>query len=330
VTPAKPGGGRTLRGSAILAAARVLTALPEPPLVAAAESLGELWYRSSPARAAQARANLGRVCEGLAAQGRGTALARRAATDPDALELLVRRCFRHAVRYYLEVARTGGLDPERELRRIDIETPGAVRAALQSGRSVVLVGMHYGAIEMPITVVRNLVGHRVTSPMEAVDDPALRRWFETSRGRLGVDLVPLRESRRALLAALRRGESIGLVTDRDITGTGMPVPLFGADAPISPAPAMLALETGTPVYVAASRRLPGGRYAGKLIEIPTPTEGTKRERVVALTAAIAGGFESILADGPEQWWGAMHPIWPDLVTDAPAGEAGGAGAGPRA
>jgi hypothetical protein len=33
---------------------------------------------------------------------------------------------------------------------------------------------------------------------------------------------------------------------------------------------------------------------------------------VALTAAIAAAMESILADAPEQWWGAFHPIWPDL------------------
>ena len=51
-------------------------------LVAAAESLGELWYRRAPERAAQARANLRRVCEGLAAQGRGTPLARISRTLP--------------------------------------------------------------------------------------------------------------------------------------------------------------------------------------------------------------------------------------------------------
>jgi KDO2-lipid IV(A) lauroyltransferase len=313
----------SLRGSAILAAARVLSVLPEAPLVAAAESLGELWYRAAPDRAAQARANLRRVCEGLAAQGRGTSLARQAATDPDALERLVRRCFRHAVRYYLEVARTGSVEPSRELARIDVETPGSVRDALLSGAPIVLVGMHFGAIEMPAAVVSSLVGHRITAPMEAVDDPALRHWFEISRGRMGVTIVPLKDARRALVAALRRHESIGIVNDRDVSGTGIPVPFFGAPAPISPAPALLALESGAPVYVGSARRLKGGRYAGKLLPVPLPVDGTRREKLTALTAGIAGAFETILADAPEQWWGAMHPIWPDLMVGgahpAPAG-----------
>ena len=319
--PAAPrNGSSTLRGTLLLAATRLLAALPEAPLVAAAESLGELWYRLAPSRAAQARANLRRVCEGLDAQGRGTRLARRAATDPDALELLVRRCFRHTVRYYLEVARIGSVDVQQALDRVVLETPDTIREGLQSGNPVVVMGMHFGAIELPAIVVSHLVGRRVTAPMERVADPAIQRWVEASRSRVGVDIIPLRNARHALLAALRRGESIGLVNDRDITGTGIPVPFFGSPAPISPGAAILALETGTPVYAAAARRIRGGRYAGKVIAVPLPVEGTRRERVVALTAGIAAAYETILADAPEQWWGAFHPIWPDLVVPAGAGD----------
>jgi phosphatidylinositol dimannoside acyltransferase len=322
-------GRRTLKGTLLLAACRLLGALPEAPLVAACESIGELWYRISPERAAQARANLGRVCEGLAAQGRGTSLARRAATDPDALELLVRRCFRHAVRYYLEIARVGSEDLAAAVARIDVETPEAVREALLTGRPVIAVGMHFGAIEMPIAVISHMTGHRVTAPMETVGDPALRDWFESSRSAMGVNIVPLKDSRRALLNALRRGESIGLVNDRDLTRTGVPIPFFGHPAPISPAPVLFALEADVPVFVGTARRRGRGRYTGKLIPLAIPAEGTRRARMLAATEEMARLFETLLADAPEQWWGAMHPIWPDLVVgSAPAGDASAPGAAP--
>ena len=103
--------------------------------------------------------------------------------------------------------------------------------AVRSGRPIMLLGMHYGAIELPVLFVFGMVGHRVTAPMETVGDPALQRWFETTRSRVGVNIVPLRGARLALLAAARRGESIGMVNDRDLTGTGIPVPFFGAPAP---------------------------------------------------------------------------------------------------
>ncbi len=299
-----------------MAGTRIVAVLPERPLLAAADSIGELWYRLAPDRASQARNNLRRVCEGLAAQGRGTGLARRAATDPAALERLVRASFRHAVRYYLEVARADSYDLATALARLHQETPGEIREALASGRPIVLVGLHYGAIELPVVYISNLVGHPVTAPMETVADPVVQRWFETSRGRVGVRVIPLANARRTMLAALRRGESVGMVNDRDITRTGIPTPFFGHLAPMSPGPALLAIEAGVPVYAGSARRTRDGRCIGKLIAVPVPVEGTRRERTIALTAAIATAFETILADGPEQWWGAFHPIWPDLAVPA--------------
>jgi KDO2-lipid IV(A) lauroyltransferase len=286
--------------------------LPAAPLYAAADASGELWYRIAPAKRAQARANLQRVCEGLAATGRGSTLARRAASDPDALERLVRACFRHAVRYYVEVARTGSYDRETVLATMDLESPDAVHDAFRSGRPVLVVGMHYGVIELSVAHISTLIGHRFTAPMETIADPGLQHWFITTRGRVGVNIVPIRNARRALLEAVRRGESVGLVADRDLTGHGIPTPFFGYPAPIPTSPALLALETGLPVYVATARRMKDGRCLGRVIHVPTPVTGTRRERVTEMTGAIVTAFESLIGDAPEQWWGAFHPVWPDL------------------
>jgi len=316
-----------LRGRLVVGAAGLASRLPEGPLVAAAESAGELWYRTAPAKRDQARMNLRRVCEDLAATGRGPARARRAASDPKALERLVRAAFRHAARYYLEVLRAGSYTLEGALAQVQIEDEAAVRTALRDGSPVIVVGMHYGAIELPVTILSGVTGHAVMAPMETVDDPALAAWFAASRRRVGVNVIPIRDARRALVGAIRRGESVGLVSDRDLTGSGLPVPLFGHPAPIAAGPAFLSLETGAPIYAASTRRTGVGRYSARLAPVPAPPDGPRRERLVAYTRSIAVAFEAIVADAPEQWWGAFHPIWPDLV----AGAAGDAGtASPRA
>ena len=69
-------------------------------------------------------------------------------------------------------------------------------------------------------MLSHLVGERVMAPMELVDDPALQRWFVTSRGRIGVNIIPLVNARRAMLRALRGGHSVGIVVDRDLTRPG--------------------------------------------------------------------------------------------------------------
>ena len=308
------GVGRAgVRGRLVIAVAGLASRLPEAPLVAAAESIGELWYRTAPAKRDQARANLGRVCAHLDVTGRGPVRARRAASDPEALERLVRASFRHAARYYLEVLRAGAYDLEQALEQVKVETPDELQAAVRGGRPVIVVGMHFGTIELPVTILAGFTGHAVTAPMETVSDPALARWFATTRSRVGANIIPIRDARRALLAALRRGESVGLVSDRDLTGSGLPVPFFGHPAPIAAGPGLLALETGAPIYAAAARRLGVGRYAARVVHVPEPADGSRRERLTAYTAAIAETFEALIADAPEQWWGAFHPIWPDLV-----------------
>ena len=70
----------------------------------------------------------------------GTKLARAAASDPRALERLVRLAYRHAARYYLEVARTPALSREDVRSRITIETVDVVEDAFTPGRPAIFVG----------------------------------------------------------------------------------------------------------------------------------------------------------------------------------------------
>jgi phosphatidylinositol dimannoside acyltransferase len=287
--------------------------LPVGVGVRIAEIAGELWYRLTPARAAQARMNLDRVCRHLAATGRASALVERAARHPSALERLVRHTYRHAARYYLEVLRIPAMTPAVIERAVTIETPEIVDRAFASGQPVVFVGLHFGAIELPGLYLAHRTGQQPTAPMETLGDPALQDWMVRTRGRVGVRIVDLREARHELLAAIRRGEPVGLIADRIVGGGGgLSAPLFGAPAPIPVGPALLAIETGTPIYVAGVRRAGPGQYLGRLAEVPLATEGNRRQRLEATVVNIARAFEDVVATAPEQWWAVFFPIWPDL------------------
>ncbi len=300
------------RAQLLIAASWLACRLPEGPLTRLAEFAGDLWYRATPDRADQARRNLRRVVRWLDANGRGSAATRAAADDPRALERLVRRAYRHAARYYLEVARTPALRPHDLRERLIVETPDTVAEAF-SGGPVIFVGMHFGSLELPALFLASRVGGAV-APMETVDDPGLQEWFVRTRGAVGVRIVGLREARRELLGALRDGTSVGLVGDRDLTGGGMPVTLFGAPAGLPLGPAMLAVESGAPSFVVGVRRIDGGRYLGRLESVSAVPDGTRRERVTATLADIARAFERVVEDAPEQWWAVFFPIWADLET----------------
>ena len=301
-----------LRVAALDLVSRVACRLPEGPLLALADVVGWLWYRLAPARAAQARANLDRVVRELARRGEGSPAVRAAVDDPRALERLVRAAFRHDARYYLEVLRVPALSPAIFETRVVVETPETVESAFTGG-PIIFVSAHLGPIELPGLYLANRYGRTFVAPMEAVDDPALQGWFERTRGSLGVRIVGLREARRALMAELKAGGQVGIVADRDIAGGGIDTPLFGAPAPLPIGPALLAIESGAPIFAVGVRRLADGRIAGRLLPVPVAAEGTRRERIAATLRAEAAAFEELIALAPEQWSAIFFSIWPDLV-----------------
>lgn len=314
------GGLGTLRQRArarlVAAMARLLIALPEGPVNALGDAAGEAWYRIAPARVARARRNFRRVARHLVIRDLGGARIRAAATDDRALEGVVRSAFRHAVRYYLDMARLPGKDIADLERRLVVETPEAVEEAFGVPGPLVFVAMHFGAVEYPALYAVARTGRHVTAPMETLGDPALHAWIARSRGSVGVDIVTLREARRALTDALARGEAVGMVADRNVAGGTVDVPFFGVSAPLPMGPGLLAVEHDLPIWVAAVRRAPGGRYRGQLRRVDFPAEGTRRARLGAAMTGVVAAMEEAIAEAPEQWWSAFAPIWPDLDPEA--------------
>ncbi|MEW5990078.1 MAG: lysophospholipid acyltransferase family protein [Chloroflexota bacterium] len=328
--------GQRFRARVVAAVARLLVALPERPVDALAAAVGEAWYRLAPERAARARRNFRRVAEHLVSRDLGGARIRAAATDDRALERVVRLAFGHAVRYYLDMARLPGRSAADFERRLIVETPDTVMDAFGKPGPMVFVAMHFGAVEAPALFAVARTGSPVTAPMETLDDPALQAWIARTRASVGVDLVTLRDARRALTEALDQGRVVGMVADRNVAGGTVDVPFFGATAPLPMGPGLLAVERGLPIWVAAVRRAHGGRYRGQLRRVDIPVEGSRRARVRAAMIGVAGAMEEAIAEAPEQWWSAFAPIWPDLDPEAREGtgrlepELAGRGAAPAA
>jgi KDO2-lipid IV(A) lauroyltransferase len=262
--------------------------------------------------------NLLRVCRYLVDNQMAGSQTTKAAADGQALARLVRKAFGHYVRSYLESASLPAYSTPERLARIAADDPAALEQAFpEDDAQLILVCMHFGAIEIPGLWATRARGLSITAPMETVADPDLQSYFEQTRGESGLNVIPLAGAASALRAALAAGDSVALVADRPVGGSGTLVELFGAPARLPAGPALLALESGVPAWLAATRRVGFGDYRTRLERIDLPSEGTRRERLAGFMAAEAAAFERAIADSPEQWWTLFFPIW----DDAPATEA---------
>lgn len=305
-------GARSLR---VLSA--VLMRLPESALQRVAGRLGGVLYRVQPARRRLVRANLERVVGYLAERGLGGGPVKRAAADARVLDQLTRAAFGHYVRGYLEGAILPVYARDDHLARVKPDDPASLERAFGAARDgqkqpMIIIGMHFGAIEIPALWATKRLGRRITAPMESVNDAEIQLYFEQTRGKTGLDLIPIEDAAPILRRRLAAGETVALVADRPIGGSGVSVELFGAPARLPLGPAALAYESGAPAWLIATRRVGKGDYRARMERIDLPAEGSRRDRLGGFLAAQARAFERAVADAPEQWWTVFFPIWDDI------------------
>lgn len=157
--------------------------------------------------------------------------------------------------------------------------------------------------------------------LTTVIEPAQRPVFDLLvrlRGAHGTRVLPAGSGAvRPLLGALRRNAVVGLISDRDVLGTGPPVQFFGAQTTFPEGAAALALRTGAPVLLAVAHRGHGGVIRGELgLPIPFAPSGDARSDVRALTQAIATRLEYHIGAHPEQWT-VFQRRWPEAPPPRP-------------
>ena len=183
---------------------------------------------------------------------------------------------------------------------------------MAAGRGVILALPHLGNWEAA-GLRAAAEDARVLAVAEALSNELIVEWFIEMRTMMDIDVVIARAGAnvtRSLLARLREGGTVALLSDRDIKGRGVPVVFFGEETTMPAGPAALADRTGAAL-------LPVGTYFGKggrhrfIVHPPieVPDGETADERVRLATQALADVLEEIIRPAPEQWH-LLLPNWP--------------------
>lgn len=233
------------------------------------------------------------------------------------LDRTVREAFNSYGRYWMETFRMEDIPSEELTERFRGENLGSLDAIHARGRGGVLATPHLGnwdaggrwvAERWPLTVVVE-----VLRPRTLFD-----RFVEHRRG-LGMTIIPLVRGGDATgrcLEKIREGNYVALVSDRDLSGSGVPVKMFGRTTKMPPGPAVLALRAGVPLIPACIYQSPdGGWHAWVMDPIDGDVEGETSENVALLTQRLAEAYERMIAREPEQWH-AFSRMW--LPADRPA------------
>jgi KDO2-lipid IV(A) lauroyltransferase len=198
------------------------------------------------------------------------------------------------------------------LELLDLHGVEHIDAALAHGRGLIIASAHLGSVAF-VGQFLPALGYPTTGLLEPLDPPELYEFFARQRQALGVRLLPAGTGAlRELLRALRRKEVLGLVTDRDVTGTGPIVPFFDAPTRFPDGVAALSVRTRAPILIAVCTRQRSGRFDVWIYPLPSvpPSTGELKKDVVRLTQALARALEYYIATHPDQWT-VFQKRWPD-------------------
>jgi phosphatidylinositol dimannoside acyltransferase len=222
------------------------------------------------------------------------------------LRALSRAGMRSYARYWMEVFRLQVISRERILA--GTVSPGngekAAFEALAAGRGVVFALPHTGNWEAAGVWIIALGAGKFTTVAERLEPESVFLRFLAFRESLGFEVLPATggNSRFGVLAQrLRAGGMVCLPADRDVTGSGIEVEFFGEKARMMGGPAALAVQTGAALLPAVLWFEGAGWGVRIFPEIPVPAEGSRRDKIAAMTQRMARDFEECIAAHPEDW-----------------------------
>jgi len=191
-------------------------------------------------------------------------------------------------------------------------------AARERGRGVLIVTGHLGAWELS-SFWHSLMGHPMAMVIRRLDNAHVDRMVNAIRCQHGNRVVHKDDFARGLLAAMRAGETVGILMDTNMTPPqGVFVPFFGVAACTASGLARLALRTGAAVLPGFLVWEPGEkRYVLHFgAEIAVTQSGDDERDIVENTARFTAAIEGFVRRYPDQWlW--VHRRW----KTRPAGDA---------
>ncbi len=234
---------------------------------------------------------------------------------PDAPKSKVRKAakqvFRNVGYYYADLAHMPHMDLQDLLdNRLTLHgVRETLLPLLESGQGVVMLSAHYGNAELVMQAMIPL-GQKMAAVTEAIEPPALSRLLNEVRSANGHEFHPVGvKGAKRIIQALRNGQAVALMGDRDIEGPSAQLPFFGQLTGMPTGPIEVGLRTGCPIFPSFSARR--GRFGLECwLEEPLHVEpsGDFQADVRALEQQYIERLEKRLRDEPWQWM-VLERIW---------------------
>jgi KDO2-lipid IV(A) lauroyltransferase len=261
--------------------------LPEGIAYKVFESLAGISYRRNGKRVQRLRSNY-----------------RHVAPDVSAVELeeMVKDGLRSAMRYWCDTFRISDWSTEKTLQSTATNNENFLFEPIEKKRGVIVAVPHAGNWDHAGAYFC-AKGARVNTVAEHLKPERLFRKFLAHRERMGMNVLDLDAGVLSELEMILkdRGELVALVSDRDLSKSGIDVHFFGATARMPAGPARLAYDTGADLITAFVAYRREGIEVFFTPPIAVDRAAEKSREIARVTQVIAARFEDAIRKNPTSW-----------------------------
>jgi lauroyl/myristoyl acyltransferase len=229
------------------------------------------------------------------------------ALSSEELEALVLAGLESYMRYWCDTFRIHRWSSARIAKTVTTSHDDLLRVPMLEGRGVVIALPHSGNWDHAGAYFCN-EGFPLVTVAEVLKPEKLFKKFLTYREAMGFEVLGL--DSRAFLTLVKRAREkrlIALVSDRDLSASGIEVDFFGYTAKMPAGPAVLAIKEGLPLVAAhVSYTLSGIHIEFQSIEISS--NESESLQIEATVQNLARAFEKGIAERPQDWH-MLQRIW---------------------
>ena len=225
------------------------------------------------------------------------------------LDLLVIEAMRSYMRYWCDTFRLPDWSKERIIKTTSVTNEHLLTDAIAAGTGVIVAVPHAGNWDHAGAYFC-AKGIRLVTVAERLKPEKLFLKFLAYRQAMGMEVLPL-DGRvlNTLEERLNEGALVALVSDRDLSRSGIEVEFFGGKARMPAGPALLALRTKAPLITAFVSYTESGVHI-EFRNIIVPSSGDESSKVKEIVQMTAQYFEDGISESPEDWH-MLQRIWID-------------------
>jgi KDO2-lipid IV(A) lauroyltransferase len=273
---------------------RIVRWLPENTAYKLAYSVSDFLVKRNGKSVQRLRSNLSRTQPGM--------------TTLD-LDLLVIEAMRSYMRYWCDTFRLPDWSDERIIQTVTVTNEHLLTDAIAAKTGVIVAVPHAGNWDH---AGANFCakGIRLVTVAERLKPEKLFLKFLAYRQAMGMEVLPL-DGRvlNTLQDRLNEGALVALVSDRDLSRSGIEIEFFGGKARMPAGPALLALRTKAPLITAFVTYTDNGVHI-EFRNVVLPSEGDESSKVKEIVQMTAQYFEDGISENPQDWH-MLQRIWVD-------------------